>query len=175
MNLLLRMSLQLQNNFWVLRQNYGEKTDQEQMRNLITSQKIVSCPWGGWGIERENVINGQYNNAPSDRPGSRSSKNQDKRFVEEMKIGDIVLIPFPKKRGCIVARISSDVEYSIDTGMFWTEKESRITIGEEGNLPFRPVGRHIQIIKDNFLPETIISNRQTLSKMNQRFIEVLQK
>lgn len=167
------MSKQLQNNFWVLRQNYGEKTDQEQMRKLIISQKIVTCPWGGWGIERENVINGQYNNVPSNRPGARPSKNQDRRFVEEMKIGDIVIIPFPKKRGCIVARISSNVEYSIDTRMFWTEKENHITIGEEGDLPFRPVGRYIQIIKDNFLPESIISNRQTLSKMSHRLIESL--
>ena len=172
---LLKMTLQLQNNFWVLRQNYGEKTNQEQMRNLIISQKIVTCPWGGWGVARENVINGQYNESTTNRPGGRPSKNQDRRFVEEMKIGDIVLIPFAKKRGCIVGRIASGVEYSIDTGMFWTEKENHITIGEEGDLPFRPVGRYIEIIKEDLLPETIISNRLTLSKMSQRLIESLNK
>ena len=115
--------MSLQTNFWVLRQNYGEKTNQEQMKELILRQKFVACPWGGWGPERQNVIDGIYNKQVV-RPGGRTSNNQDKRFVEEMKIGDIILIPFAKKRGCIVARITSGVEYSIDTGLFWTEHRS---------------------------------------------------
>jgi hypothetical protein len=163
------MSLSLLPNYWILRQNYGSKTNQEQMRNLIISKKMVTCPWGGWGIERENVIKRQYNNAPPNRPGARSSINQDKKFVEEMKIGDIVLIPFTKiKKGCIIARISSNVENSIDTGLFKTETERCILFSEEGSplFKFEPVGRYIEIINVEFLPETRIYNIQTLSKMS---------
>ena len=45
-----------------------------------------------------------------------------------MKIGDIVLIPFAKKRGCIIARITSGVEYSIDTGLFWSHNNENTTV-----------------------------------------------
>ena len=163
--------MNLQNNFWVLRQNYGEKTDQSQMKNLILNQKFVTCPWGGWGLERQNVIDGLYNKQIV-RSGGRSSSNQDKKFVEDMKIGDIVLIPFAKKRGCIIARITSDVEYSIDTGLFWTENKDKTTIDEQGDLPFRPVGRRIEIIRDDFLPEYRLS-MMTLTKMTDTLIHKL--
>jgi hypothetical protein len=163
--------MSLKTNFWVLRQNYGEKTNQEQMKELILRQKFVACPWGGWGPERQNVIDGIYNKQVV-RPGGRTSNNQDKRFVEEMKIGDIILIPFAKKRGCIVARITSGVEYSIDTGLFWTEHENTIAIAEHGTLPFRPVGRRIEIIRDDFLPNGNL-NIMTLTKMNATLIENL--
>ncbi len=98
-----------------------------------------------------------------------------------MKIGDIVVIPFTKiKRGCIIARISSNVENSIDTGVFKTETESCISFSEEGNplFKFEPVGRYIEIINVDFLPETRIYNMQTLSKtkcpvlMTQLLIEL---
>lgn len=166
--------MNLQNNFWVLRQNYGEKTNQEQMKNLILNQKFVTCPWGGWGEERQNIIDGLYNKQIV-RPGGRSSNNQDKKFVENMKIGDIVLIPFAKKRGCIIARITSGVEYSIDTGLFWRENGNTTTITAEhgeGGLPFRPVGRRIEIIRDDYIPDSIL-NIMTLTKMSDTLIRNL--
>lgn len=159
------------NNFWVLRQNYGSKTNQFEMKDLILKQKIVTCPWGGWGIAKQNVIDGLYNKNHIDRPGGRPSKDQDRRFVEEMKIGDIIIIPFAKKSGCIIARISSDVEYSLDTGLFWTEEEDNIKLSSTGDAPFIPVGRRIEIIRDNFLPETTIRNIMSLSKMSQPVME----
>ena len=158
--------MSLQTNCWVLRQNYGSKTDQLQMKNLIVSQKCVTCPWGGWGPERQNVIDGIYNDKTITGPRGRLSKGQDRRFVNEMNIGDIILIPFAKQNGCIVARITSNVEYSIDTGLCWSENNNRITISETGDLPFRPVGRRIEIIKDNFIPTRPIPNRMSLSKTN---------
>jgi hypothetical protein len=159
---------------WVLRQNYGEKTDQDQMRALILEKKIVTCPWGGWGPSRENVINRIYNK-DNIRPGGRSSNNQDKRFVEEMNIGDIIIVPFPKNRGCIVARITSDVIDCIDTGLRCTETEERITLGLEGTFPFKPVGRRIEIIDECFMPARKITNHASLSKMSQKVAECLPK
>ena len=165
--------MSLQTKYWVLRQNYGQKTDQTQMKNLILNQKCVTCPWGGWGAQRQNVIDGIYNDKSIARPGGRLSKGQDRRFVEEMNIGDIILIPFAKKNGCIVARITSNVQYSIDTGLCWTEHDDHITLSETGDLPFRPVGRRIEIIKDNFIPTRPIPNRMSLSKMNITDLEAI--
>jgi hypothetical protein len=165
--------MSLTNNFWVLRQNYAEKTNQPQMRNLILSQEFITCPWGGWGKARQNVIDGVYNNSvQEDRPG-RPSRRQDIRFVEDMKIGDIVLIPFTNTQECIVARITSNVEYSINSGLFWREHENQIILSENDGLPFRPVGRHIEIIKENFVPNHKLLGRMSLSKMNNGIIEIL--
>jgi hypothetical protein len=163
-----------QPNYWVLRQNYSEKTDQNQMKSLILEQKFVTCPWGGWGISRQNVIDGVYNyNKQNIRPGGRSSKGQDRRFVEEMNIGDIIIIPFAKKHGCVVARISSNVEYAIETGLCWTETEQHIKLSKDGETPFRPVGRRVEIINENFMPTFTVSNRMSLSKMSEGVIASL--
>jgi hypothetical protein len=153
------------NNFWVLRQNYGEITNQSDMKSLIMEQKIVTCPWGGWGLARQNVIDAIYNEHVIDI-SKRASSSQDRKFVEDIQIGDIVLIPFSGKKECIVARITSDVEYAIDTGLFWKENEAgkvKISSTVDG-LPFRPVGRRIEIIDDKFIPKTQ-PNRRTLSKI----------
>ena len=106
-------------NFWVIRQNYSEKTDQIKMRELNTKQRFIACPWGARGNERLNVINGIYTEVIPVSPGGRLSKSQDRRFVEEMKIGDIVLIAYAKQKTFIIARIKSGIDYSIDTGVFW--------------------------------------------------------
>jgi predicted Mrr-cat superfamily restriction endonuclease len=100
--------MSLSNNFWVLRQNYAEITNQTDMKSMILSQKFVTCPWGGWGLARQNVIDGIYNAKTSDISG-RHSSNQDKKFVETIQIGDIVLIPFANSKECIICKIVSDI------------------------------------------------------------------
>jgi predicted Mrr-cat superfamily restriction endonuclease len=112
--------------FWVLRQNYGEKTDQIKMRKLNTKNGIITCPWGGWGNQRKNVIDGVYNEVVPEKPSERSSKGQDRRFVEEMKVGDIVLIPYAKQKTCVIARITSGIDYAVDTGLHWEEREETL-------------------------------------------------
>ena len=122
-------------------------------------------------MSRQNIIEGIYNEKTSDRSG-RLSNGQDRKFVENMKIGDIVLIPFSGSHECIVARIVSNVEYSIDSGLRWNEEENQIKIGnnlEMGGLPFRPVGRHIEIICDNFVPDMKLG-QWSLSKMNKGLV-----
>lgn len=152
----------LQNQFWVLRQNYAEKTDQTNVRDLILSQHFVSCPWGGWGIHRENVVNGTYNDNPS---VGRSAYGQDRRFVEDMQIGDIVLVPFTRKDTCILARIVGPVEYAIDTGLSRIETDGIIKLGSEGE-PYRPVGRRIEILNAEY-PKLGGLGQWTLCKMNR--------
>jgi hypothetical protein len=156
--------------FWVLRQNYCEKTNQSQIKEMIMRQHIITCPWGGWGSARENVINGIYNETRPDGSG-RPSGGQDRKFVENMKIGDIVLICI-SKQGYIVGRIVSGVEYAIDTGLFWTEKDTQIVLGETGDLPFRPVGRYIEIITTEFEPKRRLGQK-TISKMNKIIVDML--
>lgn len=90
-----------------------------------------------------------------------------------MKIVDIILIPFAKKKECILARIISNTENSFDTGLFYTEIEEKITLGDTGEHPFQPVIRHIEIIKDEFIPNCRVTNIQTLSKMSQSLVDSL--
>ena len=99
--------------FWVLRQNYGEKTDQIKMRELNTKKCIITCPWGGWENARKNVIDGVYNEVVPHKPGGRLSKGQDRRFVEEMKVGDIIEWTnedFDKRT--VLTKITKKVEYN---------------------------------------------------------------
>lgn len=89
------------NNFWVLRQNYGEITSQSDMKSLIMEQKIVTCPWGGWGLPRQNVIDSIYNENDSDM-SRRKSNGQDRRFVEEIQIGILFLFHFVEKKNVLL-------------------------------------------------------------------------
>jgi hypothetical protein len=165
--------MSLRNQFWVLRQNYAETTNQDDMKKLIKSQQFVTCPWGGWGIPRQNVIDNIYNENVCDE-SRRSSNGQDRKFVEEMNIGDIVLIPFANNNGCFIARITSNVEYAIDTGLYWKKEGETINIGNNDGLPFRPVGRYIEIISEDFIPNkslgqwtlSKIKNEELLSRLN---------
>lgn len=70
------------------------------------------------------------------------------KFIEHMNIGDIVVIPFAGVKKCIVARIVSEPLYGIDTKLFTSIRNEgkEIQIKSEGNTPFRPVGRKIQIL-----------------------------
>lgn len=165
--------MSLSNNFWILRQNYAEITNQTDMKNLILSQKFVTCPWGGWGLPRQNVIDGIYNAKTSDRSG-RHSSNQDRKFVEKIKIGDIVLIPFASRKECIIGRIVSDVDYCIDTGLYWSEQGSQIKISDNNTegLSFKPVGRRIEILSESFIPNRRLG-QLTLSKMNSELVSRL--
>jgi hypothetical protein len=164
--------MSLNNQFWVLRQNYAENTDQLKMKSFIKKQQFITCPWGDYGEQRENVINGIYNEG-RDGP-CRSSNGQDRIFVEEMKIGDIVLIPFARRNGFILARITSGVIYSIETGFNRREQGRKIIIDEQAGIPFRPVGRKIEIIReireiDKLMP------RRTLTKMASSLINLINK
>ena len=127
--------------FWSLRQNPYANTNQIQMREFIISQNIVTCPFGHLNIERNNVINGVYN--------EEQSRSQDRKFIENMNIGDIILIPFVGLKECILARIVSEPIYGVDTRLFTSRRDGKIQVTNEGDTPFRPVGRKIQIIRNN--------------------------
>jgi hypothetical protein len=139
-------------NFWSIRQNPYAKTNQNQMRDFILSQNVVTCPFGHIGNGRNNVIDGVYN--------ERNSMSQDRKFIEEVKIGDIVLIPFAGLKECILAKIISEPIYAVDTGLFTTTTKGEIEISEEGDMPFRPVGRKIEIIN----PSVVFADKRVLSR-----------
>ena len=160
--------------FWSIRQNPYANTNQKQMREFILSQKVVFCPFGHlsenaaialglpiWG--RDNVINGVYN--------EEHSHSQDRKFIENMNIGDIIVIPFAGLKECILARIVSEPIYAVDTGLFTSMRDGKIQISNEGDTPFRPVGRKIQIIKEVviFADKRVLSMR-SLSHINPNIL-----
>ena len=154
---------------WIIRQNPYSITNQTQMRELIISQSFVSCPFGQlseaaaialglpiWG--RDNVINGVYS--------EQHSRSQDRKFIENMNIGDIIVIPFAGIKECILARIVSDPIYGIDTGLFTSMRDGKIQLSDEGDIPYRPVGRKIQIIRT----DVIFPNKSVLGPATFRHI-----
>lgn len=130
--------------FWSLRQNPEGITNQKQMRDFILSQNTVTCPFGHLKDKRDNVIRNVYN----EEDPTWKSRSQDRKFIEHMNIGDIVVIPFAGIKKCIIARIVSEPLYGIDTKLFTSIRNEgkEIQIKSEGDTPFRPVGRKIQII-----------------------------
>lgn len=144
---------------WVLRQNYGEKTYQPDMKNFIKSENFITCPWGGWGEHRQTIIDGKFNIL---------ANNQDRKFIKDMKIGDIVLIPFSKHNGndngMFLAEITSDVVYDLENEFKYDIKGKTTRIQKSSGEIFRPIGRHIKIVHE--YDETIPGlPRRTLSKM----------
>ena len=149
--------------FWSLRQNPYANTNQRQMRELIISQNIVTCPFGHLNDELNNVINGVYN--------EEQSHSQDRKFIENMNIGDIILIPFAGLRECILARIVSEPIYGVDTGLFTSMRDGKIQVTNEGDTPFRPVGRKIQIIcNDVRFNDKRVLPRVSLSHINSNIL-----
>ena len=139
--------------FWSLRQNPWASTNQDQMRNFITTQLTVTCPFGHLGNQRNNVVSGIFNETDPEW----SSQSQDRTFMNPvvMKIGDICVIPFcnskRKRRNCMLVRIVSPPIYAIETGLFTTQHtDGTITLDDVGEVPFRPAGRRIEIIDDNY-------------------------
>lgn len=153
-------------NFWSIRQNPYANTNQTQMRDFILSQSVVTCPFGHIGDGRNNVIDGVYNEI--------NSHSQDRKFIEDIKIGDIIVIPFAGIKECILAKIISDPIFAIDTGLFYSSTFSKNGIelkNEAGDMPFRPVGRNIEIINPSlkFQDKRVLS-RTSLSRVNPDII-----
>ena len=90
-----------------------------------------------------------------------------------MKIGDIVLIPFKGQKTCILARIISDVEYGIETGMFWRQSNDKIRIDVASGEPFRPVGRRIEILNADLSKPSSHLGIQTLTKLREELVNRL--
>ena len=132
--------------YWSIRQNPYANTNQIHMRDFILSHGVITCPFGHLAENRDNVVSGVYN----EKHPTWKSHSQDRKFIEKVKIGDIVVIPFVKIKACILARIVSEPIYDMNTGMF-TTKYGKIHLSKEGTVPFCPVVRRIQIINDNLI------------------------
>jgi len=156
--------------FWSIRQNPYANTNQQQMRNLIISQNIITCPFGHMNNERNNVIDEIYN----EQHAEWKSNSQDRKFIENINIDDIILIPFAGLKECILAKIVSDPIICIETGLYTNLHEGIIQVSNEGIIPFRPVGRKIQIIhKDVIFKDKRIIPRVSLSKINPTILPIL--
>jgi len=150
------------NQYWSIRQNPRGNMDQAQMRDFIISQNLITCPFGHLSEERTAVIDEVYN-----ENANWKSKSQDRKFIEDMKIGDIIVIPFKGITPCLLAVIESDPIYAADTGYYYnTSHGDKIHLSQErgvggGGTPFRPVVRKIRIIR-----EITFSNKKRVLPMS---------
>lgn len=132
-----------------IRQNPYAKTNQKDMRNFIISQNVVTCPFGHRNEYRDNVVNLEYN---EDHPVWKSL-SQDRKFVEDIQIGDYIIIPFKGIKECILAQILSEPIYNMNTGLFTCENEREIRLTTDSGNVFKPVVRKIKIIDTNIIFE----------------------
>lgn len=147
----------------LVRQNPCETTDQRVMRKFIRSKKIVTCPFGHSYEARDNVVSGKYN--------EQISNSQDRKFIEDMNPGDIILIPFAKIKKCILAEIVSDPILVWDTGLFTIMDDGEFILSKTGVVPFRPVGRKIRIIRDDIVfDDKRVLPRNSLSFINPQLV-----
>jgi len=150
--------------FWCLRQNPYANTNQIQMRDFIISQNIITCPFGHLSRERNNVIDGNYN--------EEISNSQDRKFIENINIGDIIIIPFAGIKECILARVTSEPIYGFNTNLFSIRLNNMIQLSNNEGTPFRPVARKIEIINMNIIFEDKrILPRTSLSHVNQNILQ----
>lgn len=150
------------NRLWCIRQNPYKITNQTQMRNLNLSG-CLTCPFGHMSEPRNNVMDGTYN---------VEAQSQDRRFCEEMQIGDYVLIPYAKQKTCVLAQIMSDPIYAIDTKLFTRKVNEQIHIVADGDVPFRPVGRAIQIIRDDItFDDKRVLSQNTLCRIDKNILD----
>lgn len=161
---------------WAIRQNPGSGINQDMMKKIILEQEFIMCPFGQSGDYRNRVIDGVYN-VDGEFEGTKSS-GQDKMFVENMKEGDIVVIKFSGTETSVIAVVTSDVIYALETGYFITELPGKsYTVGIQGTSPFRPAARKIRVFNSNVTfndKRTIGSNMSTLSRIkNERTKKVI--
>jgi hypothetical protein len=159
--------------FWSIRQNPWATTNQTDIRNFILSTKILTCPFGHLGQERNNVLDGTFNN---NQPWSSSS--QDTTFCNEVEIGDIVLIPFKSQRNCILAKVTSAPECFMKTGFYTTlEQNGAIRIQNNGEIPFCPIGRKIEILSTTVVFEDKRKwiSMKSLSQLSPPTVEIVKR
>ena len=152
-----------QRTYWCLRQNDGENMDQLSMYNFIIDTSIVFCPWGLSGICKKNVCKKLYNESLDLSP-EKVSKSQDRKFIDDVNIGDIVLIPFLKTNRCIVGKISSNVIYDMNTNysiLYSSKGKKLVTYHSDELEQCNPIGRFIEIIDPNY----IIQDKRCLGRL----------
>lgn len=90
---------------WILRQNCLSKTNQADMIEFNENSRMITCPYGHIAESSVLVHNGLYGVY---QENGVTAKGQDRRFVEEMAIGDIVVILYDKLPFILIGRITSN-------------------------------------------------------------------
>jgi predicted Mrr-cat superfamily restriction endonuclease len=151
-------------NYWCLRQNDGENMDQNSMYNFIIETSIVVCPWGFSGICKKNISEKLYNET-SDLSPEKVSKSQDRKFIEEINIDDIIIIPFLNTNRCIIGKITSETIYDINTNYSIVRSSSGkklVKYSTDELEKCEPIGRFIEILDSNY----IIKDKRCLGRQS---------
>lgn len=163
-------------NIWILRQNPCRKTNQDVMLEFIKKENIVTCPYGHIVEATTHVDKRNYNVYNED---GTDSNNQDKRFVEDLRIGDIAVIPFNTKKNpsVLIVRIESQCLPSKNFGnMSVIYKDNKVVKVTHPVPPrylpspyqikiFRPAHRKVTILKQVPYNEKLGGYQRSLLKV----------
>lgn len=159
---------------WILRQNPCQKTQQVDMMQFIQTEKIITCPYGHIAEASDYVDLSEYNQYSE---GQRTSQHQDRRFDQDMQIGDIVIIPFTGSSNVLIVRVESDscpsknfdsllVVYNREKQVVSIRKNVNRYRGSQFEIQFfRPVYRHVSIISETTRHPSVHFPQRTLSQV----------
>jgi len=68
--------------------------------SFIEKENIITCPYGHNKNLSEKIIEQTYN--------LDVSSGQDKKFIEDLKINDYIIIPIEKTKKCIIKKVISE-------------------------------------------------------------------
>ena len=114
------------------------------MFDIIIEYNVVTCPFGHDQPHAARVEDKTYNEARL-----WPSREQDIKFIEDVKPDDIVVIPLKKKRRAIVGIIVSDPVRFMEPVLYEIRDASGNYTGltrEINGVPFNPWVRHIKVI-----------------------------
>ena len=146
--------------YWCLRQNPYANTDQNKMKEIIIDNNIITCPFGHVNEYEDNVKKGNFK-LNLIHP-LWSSRKQDQRFIEELQINDIIVIPFKNMKECLLVKVISEPLYD----------DLNLNISIDDNISkFNPVYRKVKIINDKLIfKDKRVLPRQSLCLINKELI-----
>lgn len=133
------------------------KTNQNVMKKFIIDEEVITCPFGHVHDYSDNANQRIYSSSPTPRQNIIwLSDGQDKKFMEKIDIGDIVVTPFKDQNKVLISEITSEPYRKNFTDMFVVFKDNNyhcitkdISLYEDDKFhieTFKPVVRDINIL-----------------------------
>ena len=70
--------------------------------NYLENNQVITCPWGHNLKDMIKIVNKEY---------TPEARNQDKNFVDNLSIGDYIIIPLPNREFLLKRVISNELKF----------------------------------------------------------------
>ena len=130
-------------NYYSLRQNpdyiragYSSNIPQEDMYEFAMEFEYIQCPWSYYPRERVEIRDGIYPNKAA------------RIFMNDLKIGDQVVILYKGLKKSIHAEVVSEPEYDLDSNVYARKISHHLWKNKINPENYNPIVRKIRVIKE---------------------------